>query len=246
MSNFFTWRSIVVVILFLLVSLICAFAFVLINKQFFQPTLFNLSTAQQERSVEEIKALEQNLNILKENGICVKCDLGWRVGESEERRELRDVIKLIRSKGLPIDLSQSNLLRANLSGANLSGANLSGAFLLGADLTLADLTGADLTGASLAAANLSGANLTGANLHGAELVQTQVINANFTQADLTDAILYFSMYNGVIFADADLRGAMIWKDLSNTDLTNAKLDSSFKRFVIKWSFYLKQWWNGWR
>ncbi|HLW72662.1 MAG TPA: pentapeptide repeat-containing protein [Candidatus Babeliales bacterium] len=250
MQSFFTGRRIVVALLLGVIILMSVFVLVSLNMTFFQPTLFNLSNIilHEKRSSEETKTFEQNLTILKNSGVCIKCDLGWRFVEFEEKeteyRDLRQEIQIARSKGLTIDLSQSNLCRANLSGINLSGANLSEAFLMGANLTDADLTKANLSGATLAAADLQRANLTGANLHGAELVLSDLRNANLTGADLTDAIIFYKMWDGAILAQADLRGAMIWQDLSGVDLTDAKLDGVFKRLFIKGSFFLRMWWDG--
>jgi len=211
------------------------------------------------RSQEELKKIEDNFNTFKTTGSCPQCDFGVR-SDNEEKKDLRQVVQLIRSKGLPINLFQAfliyvNLAHANLSGANLSdvdlsysdlsganlaGANLSGASLYGANLIDADLTDAILVGASLYHADLQKANLTGANLHRADLGMSNLSGANLTRANLTNALLRGTTLDGTIVTGADLRGALIYMtDLTHVvDFAHAQWDGVIMRSLRAFSWWL--------
>jgi uncharacterized protein YjbI with pentapeptide repeats len=212
-----------------------------------------------QRSEQELKKIDDNFNTFKATGSCVGCDFGDRA-DTDEKKDFRQAIELVRGKGLSIDLSQAFLIYVNLAGSNLSGANFSGADLSnsdliganlmnanlsGADLSYTDLTGADLTGANLVGARLYGAilqktNLTGAYLHQADLSMSKFDGANLTKADLTSASFMRVSLDGAILTDADLRGALINRtDLTHTvDLANAKLDGVFMRSLRSFSWWL--------
>lgn len=211
------------------------------------------------RSQDQLKKIEENVNVFKTTGNCSQCDFGSRF-DNDEKNDLRQVIQSIRSKGLSINLSQAFLTHVNLAGANLSGANLSDADLGYSDLTGANLIGANLSGASLYSINLTGAdltdanlsgvnlygadlqkaNLTGANLYKADLRLSNLNGANLTRANVVEALFMRTNVEGAILTGADLRGALIDQtDLTQVaDITNAKLDAAIMRTLIVFSNWL--------
>jgi uncharacterized protein YjbI with pentapeptide repeats len=96
--------------------------------------------------------VESNVNILKENNNCPKCDLR---GANLNRLDLSGA----NLEGA--DLSQAKMYLTNLSGANLKNSNLQEAEFGGADLANADLRGANLIGTSFSGAYMKGVLLEG-------------------------------------------------------------------------------------
>ena len=138
---------------------------------------------------------------------------GWRTNHKDAKIDLSKSF-FSKSQLWDVDLSNANLIKADFSLSNIARGNLSNANLTGANLGGASLEKANLTYAILTAARLYKANLTNANLTSANLKEAKISGANFTGADLTGAKLY------------DV-------DYSNVDFSGAKIDSKWKRFIIK-------------
>ncbi len=111
-------------------------------------------------------------------------------------------------------LIRAKLERAILVDADLSDTRLSGASLVGADLRSAKLEGADFS-----EADLSGAILKGLTLSGAQFTSTR-----FTGADLTRCNLEGMVLPGAVFADAELRDALLTgSHMPGADFRGARL-----------------------
>ena len=223
-------------------GIVLALAFVVLLSVGAVYQYFYLKNMQKFALQEGTRTVAQMMDELGKTGVCVGCDIGWKPDKDKELPDLRQAVQLARSKGLEINLSNSNLLGVNLSGANLSGANLSGTNLGVVDLTEADLTGANLSAAFFERTKLMDANLTKANLHAAVFVSSfvsgRLYGANLTEADLTGAILYNMQLSEANLTGADLRGATIATSLAGADLTGAKFDNAFTYLFFKWSFLL--------
>jgi len=91
-----------------------------------------------------------------------------------------------------IDLSKTDLYNSNFYGAYVGWANFTYAMLSGANFIGANLSGSDFRGAKLAGANLNNAILCGANLREAYLPGINITGANFAEADLRGIIIFGS------------------------------------------------------
>lgn len=107
---------------------------------------------------------------------------------------------------------------AKLSGEKLGSVNLAKAHLKFADLSGADLHASNLRGVYLGSANLSEATLDYADLTFAIADQVNLSNASLRGANLTSAFLYKSTLVG-----ADLSGALLIADISDSDVSGANL-----------------------
>lgn len=100
------------------------------------------------------------------------------------------------------------LFKANLKRLDLRRVNFSQSNLVACNLSWANLEKADLSEANLSWANFLGANLVGADLRKAELFRT-----NFKDADLQKAKLGPVYHEEIVFAGANLGGAIIEKSV---------------------------------
>ena len=118
----------------------------------------------------------------------------------------------------------------NLSNKNLSGGKLAGFDLSGADLSGADLSNMDLSGINLADANLTGTNFSGSLLDHAIIATDQLSNANFSGINAESIRIFVESDEnpvpGLNFNGANLHGAYLSGDLSNSVFANADLSGS--------------------
>ena len=146
-------------------------------------------------------ALVLGVTVLPVHGQSVMDHVDLSSPEMTEAEMTRDqVLAMVDAfgPGVVVDLKERRL-----SGLDLSGINLERADLRWARLNRTDLSGANLRGARLDLAWLIGANLQGADLSGASLFSTQM--------------------QGCALQNAVLDGARIVANLTDADLSHARL-----------------------
>ena len=128
---------------------------------------------------------------------------------------LHEMTKMIGTKLMFANLSESllsfiDLNNADLSYADLSYADLSDADLCGANLSMADLYGADLRAADLSGAYLSEADLSYADLSYANLKWADLSKANLSEANMKNTQLNYSILIKTNLEKANLTGCSIY------------------------------------
>ena len=119
---------------------------------------------------------KKDLKRFSETGECPGCFL---VGA-----DLREIIKSLNDRDLPINLKGAFLNKTNLSGTNLTNARFEKAELKKSNLSDTNLTNANLHNAHLGEANLSNANLRDTNLESAYRHGAIVTHATFSKNSL--------------------------------------------------------------
>jgi uncharacterized protein YjbI with pentapeptide repeats len=165
----------------------------------------------------------------------------WARALTPARSDMQNAVqglgRLKKTRGLPLDSGEIDLIGANMqvfdlagldfSGAKMQGAKLQGAYLGRAQLQGADLGGAKLQGADLRGAKLQGADLSGAQLQGAHLNGAQLQRANLFSAQLQGARLNGAKLQGAYLGSAQLQGANLFRaKLQGANLNGAKFDHS--------------------